>query len=148
MLEGNFDRLHVHSIMAEVDVDDDSDDDHAEEEDATDQATTSSTTATSSLGRSVQQRPEYSEAVGDARLAWQWVEGWRARLRRGGDLVEQARWEWRLDHQIGRPDAVPGVHVTVGVPEVLEFSKGGMDHALPGQLRKKSAFRVLERVQW
>ncbi|KAL2163979.1 hypothetical protein VTH06DRAFT_3192 [Thermothelomyces fergusii] len=33
------------------------------------------------------------EAVGDARLAWAWVEGWRARLRRGADVVERAKGE-------------------------------------------------------
>lgn len=31
------------------------------------------------------------------RLAWLWVEGWRAQLRKAGDLVEKERWEWRVD---------------------------------------------------
>jgi hypothetical protein len=44
----------------------------------------------------------YTEAVGEARLAWQWVEGWRARLRKGGDMIEEARWEWRLEDRLPR----------------------------------------------
>lgn len=31
------------------------------------------------------------------RLAWLMVEGWRAQLRKGGDVVEKARWEWRVE---------------------------------------------------
>lgn len=31
---------------------------------------------------------------GDLKMAWLWVEGWRARLRMAGDLVEKERWEW------------------------------------------------------
>lgn len=36
------------------------------------------------------------------RLAWLWVEGWRERLRKSGDIVEKSRWEWRLDGTVGR----------------------------------------------
>jgi hypothetical protein len=56
--------------------------------------------------------------VGDARLAWRWVEGWRARLQKGGDVVEKARWEWRLERQMRVPNAVPVV--VVKEPEVVE----------------------------
>lgn len=31
-------------------------------------------------------------AKGDLKDAWLWVEGWRARLRAGGDLVEKCRY--------------------------------------------------------
>ncbi|OHF03046.1 hypothetical protein CORC01_01804 [Colletotrichum orchidophilum] len=31
------------------------------------------------------------------RLAWLFVEGWRQKLRKAGDLVERTRWEWELD---------------------------------------------------
>ncbi len=31
---------------------------------------------------------------GDFKLAWLWVEGWRARLRAGGDLVEKCRYDF------------------------------------------------------
>ncbi|TLS27261.1 hypothetical protein PpBr36_04111 [Pyricularia pennisetigena] len=34
-----------------------------------------------------------------ARIAWLWAEGWRARLRGGGDVVERARWEWKLEDE-------------------------------------------------
>lgn len=37
------------------------------------------------------------ESGSDFRLAWLWVEGWRAQLRKGGDTVERSRWEWRVD---------------------------------------------------
>ncbi|EHA47926.1 hypothetical protein MGG_17811 [Pyricularia oryzae 70-15] len=37
-----------------------------------------------------------------ARIAWLWAEGWRARLRGGGDVVERARWEWKLEDEGAR----------------------------------------------
>ncbi len=30
---------------------------------------------------------------GEFKMAWLWAEGWRARLRAGGDLVERCRYE-------------------------------------------------------
>jgi hypothetical protein len=36
---------------------------------------------------------ERYEVKGDFKMAWTWVEGWRARLRAGGDVVERGRWE-------------------------------------------------------
>ena len=30
----------------------------------------------------------------DAKLAWFWVQGWRARLRLAGDLVEMCRYDF------------------------------------------------------
>jgi len=30
----------------------------------------------------------------DAKLAWFWVQGWRARLRVAGDLVEKCRYDF------------------------------------------------------
>lgn len=35
---------------------------------------------------------EEREVRGEYRMAWLWVEGWRARLRGGGDVVERGRW--------------------------------------------------------
>jgi hypothetical protein len=142
VLEGNFDRLRVLSVRAEVDIDDDDDDEgggggggeeyyledekegvegggEGKEKGAATLTTTHRlmrTTATISPKRSVQ-RPSYTKAVGDAKLAWQWVEGWRARLRKGGDVVEKARWEWKLDRQMREPNNVPVV--VVSVPEVV-----------------------------
>jgi hypothetical protein len=52
----------------------------------------------------------------DFRLAWLWAEGWRARLRRSGDIVEQTRWEWRLEH-MRRPNRVP--EIVTRMPGVL-----------------------------
>jgi hypothetical protein len=34
------------------------------------------------------------EVQGDFKMAWLWVEGWRARLRAGGDLVEKCRYDF------------------------------------------------------
>ena len=31
---------------------------------------------------------------GEPKMAWLWVEGWRARLRAGGDLVEKCRYDF------------------------------------------------------
>ncbi|GKT51511.1 uncharacterized protein ColSpa_11692 [Colletotrichum spaethianum] len=31
------------------------------------------------------------------RLAWLFVEGWRHKLRKAGDMIERSRWEWELD---------------------------------------------------
>lgn len=36
------------------------------------------------------QRREVS-ARGEYKMAWLWVEGWRARLRAGGEVVEECR---------------------------------------------------------
>ncbi|KAH6857026.1 hypothetical protein B0I37DRAFT_369020 [Chaetomium sp. MPI-CAGE-AT-0009] len=51
-----------------------------------------------------------------------WVEGWRARLRKGGDVVEKARWEWRLDLPEEVPASVPVV--VVGEREIVGGSQG------------------------
>lgn len=42
------------------------------------------------------------ESDSDFRLAWLWVEGWRTQLRKGGDIVERARWEWRVDDLLSK----------------------------------------------
>jgi len=75
----------------------------------------------------------YTEAAGDFRLAWLWAEGWRARLRMSGDIVEKARWEWRMDDLIGRPNKVPLIVATVPGVSVLK-SPG----AKAGRPRQKS----------
>lgn len=56
------------------------------------------------------------EKGSDFRLAWLWTEGWRARLRKSGDIVEQARWEWRLERTM-RPNKVP--EIVAKIPGVL-----------------------------
>ena len=35
-----------------------------------------------------------NEAKDEFRLAWLWVEGWRAQLRMGGDIIEKERRVW------------------------------------------------------
>ena len=55
-------------------------------------------------GDGTAQQPERGS---DFRLAWLWVEGWRARLRKSGDVVERNRWEWRLNDAMRRPNRVP-----------------------------------------
>lgn len=132
VLRENFDRLRVLSIRTEVSVDDYDDDDDGDREGVSDDdnnlpnenhlaqkrdATPQSNTPESphqphTLRRTTltlhpkskpnPPKPAYTEAVGEARLAWRWAEGWRARLRQGGDVVEKARWEWLSD----RPERV------------------------------------------
>ncbi len=111
VLEHNFDRLSVLSISAEISVDDEVEGNHSDEEE---EAESEEGGETKTARLRLRARPGiglrssqggvapplgYKEAEGDARLAWRWVEGWRARLRKGGDVVEKARWEWRLDRQ-------------------------------------------------
>lgn len=60
------------------------------------------------------------EVIGDFRLAWLWAEGWRARLRKSGDIVEKARWEWRMDDMIGHPNKVPIIVAKVPGASVLK----------------------------
>lgn len=36
------------------------------------------------------------KACEEFRLAWMWVEGWRARLRMSGDVVEKERHVWDI----------------------------------------------------
>ena len=38
-----------------------------------------------------------SEVQGNEKLAWLWVEGWRAQLRGGGDLIERCQFVEELD---------------------------------------------------
>lgn len=70
MLRDNFDRLRVLAVAREE-----------EEKEKSDEK---------GVGR---ERAVRAEALGDARLAWAWVEGWEARLRRGAEVVELARRE-------------------------------------------------------
>lgn len=115
MLKHNFDRLSVLSVTAEVSVDEEMEE---EEEKGLGGNETRERArrlrARPAIGPRREsnsswslQRPKCTEAVGDARLAWRWVEGWRARLQKGGDVVEKARWEWRLDRQIGELNTLP-----------------------------------------
>jgi hypothetical protein len=114
VLESNFDRLGVHSVTARVSVgegssDEDSNDDGYDDYKAKaagkerwEDASRLRAKPAFGPGRresdtDARQRPKYTEAVGEARLAWMWVQGWRARLRKGGDVVEKARLEWQLD---------------------------------------------------
>ncbi len=112
VLEHNFDRLSVLSISAEISVDDEVEDDYSEEKEAEDKHEEEAEETKTArlrlrakpaigLARSGSNAPPrgYKEAAGDARLAWRWVEGWRARLRKGGDVVEKARWEWRVERR-------------------------------------------------
>ncbi len=132
VLESNFDRLRVLSITAQVSVDEVAEE---EEEDGFDgdergegskdarrlRARPGIGARRRSSNRSAgAQRPGYTEAVGDVRLAWRWVEGWRARLRKGVDVVERGRWEWRVDRQVVGAGEVPVVQVVPGEEEVAE----------------------------
>lgn len=58
----------------------------------------------------------------ELRLAWLWVEGWRARVRRSGDVVEMNRWEGRFDW-MAVENNVPAI--VAGIPGVLKGVKRG-----------------------
>lgn len=53
----------------------------------------------------------------ELRLAWLWVEGWRARVRRSGDVVEMHRWEGKFDW-MAVENNVPVI--VAGVPGALK----------------------------
>lgn len=67
------------------------------------------------------------ESDSEFRLAWLWVEGWRAQLRKGGDTVERARWEWRVDDLMMKSR---DGKATNSIPDIVA--------RLPGALRKSS----------
>ena len=103
VLEHNFDRLSVLSVSAEISVDDEVEGDASDEEEGAEDEEGEGEEARTARLR-LRARPGiglerggrnaplgYKEAEGDARLAWRWVEGWRARLRKGADVVEKAR---------------------------------------------------------
>ncbi|KAL0944916.1 uncharacterized protein CTRU02_202803 [Colletotrichum truncatum] len=41
--------------------------------------------------------PEEPSGESVYRLAWLFVEGWRHKLQKAGDMVEKSRWEWEID---------------------------------------------------
>lgn len=67
------------------------------------------------------------ESDSEFRLAWLWVEGWRAQLRKGGDTVERARWEWRVDDLLRKSRENKARN---NIPDIVA--------RLPGALRKSS----------
>lgn len=73
----------------------------------------------------------------DFRLAWLMVEGWRAKLRKAGDFVERARWEWKLDDLLAesraRRASIPDI--VAGVPSSMKGSvkSGGNRNAPPSR---------------
>ncbi|KAK4208269.1 hypothetical protein QBC37DRAFT_80083 [Rhypophila decipiens] len=63
-----------------------------------------------------------NKVEGDLRLPWMWVEGWRARLRMSGDVVEKSRWEWRMhDSHPGSRQQRAGTVVSQ-IPSVVSMS--------------------------
>ncbi|KAH8882904.1 hypothetical protein GQ53DRAFT_831100 [Thozetella sp. PMI_491] len=107
--------MSVLSIWSEVTVDDASD---------SDSDTYVGSTGTPDLlsPRSQNTRPVYKEAAGDSRMAWLWVEGWRAQLRKSGDIVEKHRWEWKMEDRLGRHNNLPAI--VTKVPGVLAVKDG------------------------
>ena len=67
------------------------------------------------------------ETDSEFRLAWLWVEGWRAQLRKGGDTVERSRWEWRVDDVLRKSRDNKARN---NIPDIVA--------RLPGALRKSS----------
>ncbi|EAQ88472.1 predicted protein [Chaetomium globosum CBS 148.51] len=123
VLESNFDRLGVHSVTAPASVGEEGSVDDAEKEvvkgpekGETEDAIRLRAKPAFGPGREAsdtgaRQPPIYTEAVGEARLAWMWVEGWRARLRKGNEVVEKARLEFQLDSREEVFKSVPVVVV-------------------------------------
>lgn len=62
------------------------------------------------------------------RLAWLRVEGWRAQLRKGGDIVEKARWEWKVEDVMaaGRERRASIPDIVAGVPSSLRSMRGSV----------------------
>lgn len=128
-------RLSVISVRTEVALDDDS------SESGSDSATTAATSVPPTEdGSSLPERKRRSRNDGpddDFRLAWIWVQGWRARLRKSGDVVEKARWEWRLDDaMMRRPNAVPVI--IARVPGVSALKGAEVRTEVVGEARRKS----------
>lgn len=67
------------------------------------------------------------ESDSEFRLAWLWVEGWRAQLRKGGDTVERARWDWKVDELLAKSR---DNRARNSIPDIVA--------RLPGALRKSS----------
>lgn len=74
------------------------------------------------------------ESDSEFRLAWLWVEGWRAQLRKGGDTVERARWEWRVDDLLRKSRENKARN---NIPDIVA--------RLPGALRKSSNYNKRRR---
>ncbi|KAK1765921.1 hypothetical protein QBC33DRAFT_516339 [Phialemonium atrogriseum] len=131
-------RVSVLSVRTEVSIDDassttdDSDSETALTSECTEQHDVAWPDAPKKRGRVV------AEAGGDFRLAWVWVEGWRARLRKSGDVVEKARWEFRLDDaMLGRaPNRMPVI--VARVPGVSALKGSEVRVVGPGEVRRKS----------
>lgn len=69
------------------------------------------------------------------RLAWLWVEGWRAQLRKGGDTVERARWGWKVEEDLVGKSKDNQARNTV--PDIVARQ--------PGALRKSSTLNYNNR---
>lgn len=88
------------------------------------------------------------ERDSEFRLAWLWVEGWRAKIRKSGDVVEKARWEWRVDDLLaasrikGASARIPDI--VVGHPSVLK--KVGTNNSNSTTRRQDSGSR--KSVRW
>lgn len=126
-------RLSVISIKTEVTLDDNS------SESGSDSETTTATSAPTEDGTPPERkrRSRASGPDGDFRLAWIWVQGWRERLRKSGDMVEKARWEWRLDDAVmRRPNAIPVI--VARVPGVSALKGAEVRAEVVGEVRRKS----------
>jgi hypothetical protein len=55
---------------------------------------TDTVTCMRGLAAAVSKEPPDDSAF---RLAWYWAQGWRDRLSVAGDIIEECRWEWRME---------------------------------------------------
>lgn len=75
------------------------------------------------------------------RLAWLFIEGRREQLRRCGDVVEQHRWEWRLDRTMHTPNRVPSIVAKTPMSGVLLFSGVGINERVVRRRSKRKSVR-------
>ncbi|KAJ4385613.1 hypothetical protein N0V93_010042 [Gnomoniopsis smithogilvyi] len=87
------------------------------------------------------------EPGSDFRLAWLRVEGWRAELRKAGDIVERARWEWKLDDLMAesraRRASIPDI--VAGFPSSM---KGSMKSGGNRNAASRSLYSSGKSVRW
>lgn len=81
------------------------------------------------------------------RLAWLRVEGWRAQLRKSGDVVEKARWEWKVQDMMAASRARRGSipDIVAGVPSSM---KGSVKSGGNRNVGARSQAGSTKSVQW
>ncbi|KAM7207840.1 hypothetical protein V8F20_001882 [Naviculisporaceae sp. PSN 640] len=116
-------RPRIHSITSEIHVDNDNDND--------DEGHCHYSLTT-----------KQGQAKGDLRLPWIWVEGWRARLRMSGDVVEKSRWEWKMDDAPGIRQRERAGTVVSQIPSVVSVPDSGRGRGTPTPTGRNVGTRI------